>query len=198
MPKDSTPFYKRYRFLIFLFLILFFLFSGAYSTWLFLQKPAIGEVRVAKEAPAEDRDSSKKPKQYEGKYLTFSYPGIYAEKARETPVNGPVKESIFLSAADFEGRKIAIIVEQREESNFEVSPSFQMRLLHPKTYARTSIGWEDLDGVLFTKNSQVFEQTAFFQKKNFILSISTTSPLRIDTLREDLENILRNLEWKIQ
>ena len=171
-------------------------FGAVFIIWLYLQRPAIGKVWVVEQTPTEDKDSAKKQKQYQGKYLTFSYPSVYAEKSHEAPVTGPVKESIFLSAEDFEGRKIAIIVEGREAGNFEASPSFQMRLNKPKEYEKSSFSENGFEGFLFTKNSRVFEQTALFFVRSLYISISFTSPFTIEGLHEELLHIFKSLEIK--
>lgn len=181
-----------------LFLFGAVLFSGAlYAAWLFLQKPAVGVVRVGT-LPTKEESFAQgtEQKHFSGKYFSFSYTGTYEEKNHTVPVSGVIKESVFLSANDFEGRKIAIGVEEREERGLAASPSFQMRMNDPKTYARSSATWGGLDMVLFTKNSQVFEQTVFFQKDNLIVSVSATSPLRLDALSGDLDSFFQSFEWK--
>lgn len=187
---------KRPRFWIFLLIGMSLFFGIVSIIWFFLQQPAIGEVRVSKQAPIEDRDTSNKQKQYQGKYLTFSYPGVYAEKAHEVPVSEPGKESVFLSAADFEGKKIAITVEEREKGNFEASPSFQMRVNKPKEYDKESFSENGFEGFVFAKNSQVFEQTVFFFDEGLFISISVTSPIKIEGLREELMDILKSVNIK--
>ncbi len=107
-----------------------------------------------------------------------------------------MRESVFLTSPDLDSVKIAITVEERDEPGPEASPSYQARSNDRETYERSPLRWGELDGALFTKNSQVFEQTVFFRKGGLSLIVSATSPLRIDALREALEDILRNLSWK--
>lgn len=194
-PKDPPPSSKHSRFWIFLLLALFFFFGAVYIIWLFLQRPAIGDVRVVQKASTEDRDSAQNPKQYQGKYLTFSYPGVYVEKAHETPTSGPIKESIFLSAADFEGRKIAIVVEEREARDFETSPAFQMRSDKPKEYGQETVSASGFDGFLFKKNTQVFERTFFLHSGDFIISISVTSPISAEGLDQGLFAVISSVRF---
>lgn len=181
-----------------LFLFGAVLFSGAlYAVWVFLQRPAVGVIRTgALPVKDEDFEQGKERKYFAGEHLSFSYQGMYTEKSHSLPVSGPIKESIFLSAADFEGRKIAVVVEERAGGSLDASPSFQMRVNDPKTYERSSLKKNNLGTVLFTKNSPVFEQTAFFQKNDLVVSIAVTSPLRLDALPGDLEDIFQDFEWK--
>lgn len=188
---------KRKQTLLIASLIIIFFCGAVYFLWLFFQTPAVGVIRPGVVPKKEDAfDQSTETKHFAGTYFSFSYPGKYQEVSHTFPETGPVKETLLLSASDVEGKKIAITAEKRDTDTFDASPSFQMRRNDFKTYGRSSLKWQDLDGVLFTKNSQVFEQTVFFRKNNFILSISTTSPFSLETLRGDLENILESLEWK--
>lgn len=194
--EEKQPSRKRFRFWIFVLIGTSLFFGIVYITWLFLQQPAIGEIRVVKKVPTEDRDSAKEQKQYQGKYLTFSYPGIYVEKAHEIPIDGPVKESIFLSAADFEGKKIAIVVEERAGGDLEASPSFQMRADKPKEYDQEPVSVDGFSGFLFKKNTQVFERTFFLQSEDFVISISTTSPISAESLEQGLFAVIGSLRFR--
>lgn len=186
----------RDRIVIFLLLV-GFLVSLIYFLWLFLQNPSIGVIRVGT-PPAKDEsfEQGKELKRFVGEYVSFSYPGTYVEKTHTLPVEGPIKESIFLSDAGMESKKIAVTIEKRAEESLEASPSYQMRMNDSKTYRRTSIDLNGFSGFLFTKDSQVFEQMVFFRKNGFILSIAVTSPFSLDTLWEGLENILKSFEQK--
>lgn len=186
---------KPLRLLVYSVLIVLFFFGLASIVCLFLQEPVIGEVRVGKKAPTEDRDSAKKQKQYQGKYLTFSYPGIYAEKTHEIFVDGPVKESIFLSAADIEGRKIAVTVEEREGGDFEASPSFQMRSDKPTEYDQEPVSIGGQSGFLFKKDTYMFERIFFLHSEDFVISISATSPFSAENLEQELFSIIGSIRF---
>lgn len=195
-PEEKKSSKGRSRFWIFLLLALLFFSGILYAIWLFLQQPVIGEVRVGTGAPAEESNSTKQQKQYQGKYLTFLYPGIYEEKMHETPVNGPVKESIFLSAADFEGKKIAVVVEERTGGDFEASPSFQMRSSKPTEYDQESVSVGGQRGFLFKKDAQVFERTFFLRDEDFVISISATSPFSAESLEQGLFSVIGSLRFQ--
>ena len=165
-----------------------------YFFWQFLQQPVVGTITTEKAQKKDDGDQ-KKPILYQGKYLTFMYPSIYEEKAHEIPIKSPVKESIFLSAKDFEGQKIAIVAEERARGDMESSPSFQMRVDKPEyDQEPVAIGW--LSGFLFKKNSPVFEQTFFSHGTDFVVSISMTSPLSMDGLEQDLFALIASIRFR--
>jgi hypothetical protein len=201
MLKQKTPAAKENnkksrRFWVYITIILLLLFVGAYIIWTFLQKPVISDIRIETKESSADIVKNKEPKLYQGKYLTFSYPGDYQELTHTISEEKPIRENIFLSATDLEGQKIAVVVEERETGNFEESPSFQMRLLKPKEYKKESISENGWTGFVFKKNTQVFEETAFVSKGNFIISVSLSSAMTIEGLNKALIDILRSLEWK--
>lgn len=187
---------KRSRLLVYSVLIALFFFGIVYIVWLFLQEPVIGEVRIMKKELTEDRNSTKKQKQYQGEYLTFSYPGIYAEKAHEIFVDGPVKESIFLSAADIEGKKLAIVVEEREGGDFAASSSFQMRSNKPTEYDQKPVSIGGQSGILFKKDTQMFERIFFLHSEDFLISISATSPFSAESLEQELFSIIGSIRFR--
>jgi hypothetical protein len=187
---------KKYLFLIFLLMIA----AAGFIFWRFLQGPAIGTIRMG-ELPAtvaDEFDESKGWKSFQGAYIRLTYPAKYQKQEREVPKDGPAREIIFLTASDLESTKIAITVERRPDPGLEASPSYQARLNDKATYERSSLEWQGFSGMLFTKNAQVFEQTAFFRNGDLLLSVSATSPLRIDALSEELHGILQHLRWKTE
>lgn len=193
--KQQLPRKRKYIYFILLFVII--VFCGAiYFLWHSLQAPAIGVIHPGTLPKKDEFDQGTETKQFVGKDFSFSYQGKYQEISHTLPEVGSIKETFFLSASDIEGKKIAVVEEERDGSTLDASPSFQMRRNDPKTYKKSTLRWESLDRVLFTKDSQVFEKTLFIQKKNFILSVSVSSPFSGETLSGDLENILNTLEWK--
>lgn len=186
---------KHPRFWIFVLIGIIIFFGIAYAMWLFLQSPAIGIVR-GKTLISKINSETKKEKEYKGEYLTFSYPAVYVEKTHEIPVNGPVKESIFLSANEFEGGKIAIVVEERIGGDFEASPSFKMRVDKPKEYDQEPVSVGGLSGFLFKKNIGMFERTFFFHSGDFVVGASTTSPVSAEGLEKQLFFILASIHFR--
>lgn len=164
--------------------------------WLYARQPAIGDIHTSTADPQKADDTVQQDKQYSGKYLSFSYPAAYREKVHETPLTGPVKEVFFLSADTIEGRKMAITVEERESSDFEASPSFQLRRNKPEMYEEESILESGFKGILFRKNSVVFERTFFFHHRNLIVIIATTSPFNDENIESELFTLLATLRFR--
>ena len=196
--KEKDISRKPQRKTVFFLSITLFLFILAVAAWLYLQKPGIGTVKVGMTQPQNEASAQAiTMKQYQGKYVDFSYPDSYVEAAHDIPKYDPVvEERVFLTSPDREGKKIAIVVEKRLERSLESSPSYRLRMNDSKTYQREPITFEGISGVLFTKNSQVYEKTAFFQRGTSVLSVSVTSPIRLETLREGLGEILYDFQWK--
>lgn len=180
---------------IVLFLLLGGILSGGvYYIWYIVQKPSIGTIKTgALPAEPESFAQNSEKKLYKGKYIIFAYPGSYNEKSHDAPKEGPVKEQIVLFGDESQGKRIAFVVEDRSDKYLDASPAFQMRMKDKEQYEKEIIGTGRDQKVIFTKNSQVFETTAFFMKKNLLVSVSVTSPIHLDGLRDDLLKILETL-----
>lgn len=196
-PQDTLSSHKRLRFWIFVLLILLLLFGGAYVLWGFLQQPVVGTVGVVEQVltPTGESESPEAEKQYQGTYLTFTYPATYEEKRRDNPFSEVIQESVFFAAKDIEGQKIAMVVEERTERTFEASPAFQMRMNNAQEYTRKPLALSGLEGFIFTKESQVYEVTAFFRHNTQLVTLSLTSPFTLDGLEKTLLAILESLKW---
>jgi hypothetical protein len=184
---------KRHRYAV-IFFVVFLLGLGCFLLWRFLQSPAVGTIRLG-ELPTvtESFDVSKEKKRYSGKYFDFSYVVPYVEKRHELPINGPIKESVFLSAEDVEGRKIALVLADRGTSDLTSDPSFQVRSDARGGYRSKTFAVGAFRGILFQKNTQIFEATAFFLYQGQIMSISITSPFDEEGLEAELSDIVESL-----
>lgn len=191
--KSVSKWYRR----VFLSLILCILGIGGYFLWRYLQQPALGTVRSGKLSVASGSfDRKNEVKRYFGKYIEFSYGAGYEVKRHETPVKDPVYERIFLSAGDYEGKKIAVTIEERPLGDFESSPSVKMRLDKPTEYKKSSFSESGFEGYFFLKESSVFETDAFFFAEGKLVSVAITSPLGADGLREELMQFLKEIKMK--
>ena len=194
--KESQP--RSSKVLIYLY-VLIVLSALGYALWFFLQKPAMGTVRVGTEETKEAAfDRSQEKKRYEGKYLSFSYSGTYEEKTHTLPVKNPVKESIFLSNSDLEGRKIAVMVEERPNGGLEESPSFQMRMMEEDIYQSESFSLNDFEGIIFSTDKSIFEQSAYFRYEGNIVTVTLTSALTDKGLKEELVEVVKSLHLQDQ
>jgi hypothetical protein len=194
-PEKNLSSKKHSRFWIFLFVGLAILLLSISALWKFLQRPAIGDIRVNTVVTEISAGEKKAEKQYKGEYLTFSYPDIYTEKSHTLPLKGPIKESVFLSSARVTGEKMAVVIEEREGNEFEASPGFQMRINKLKEYTREDVTISGYKGVLFQKNTPVFERTFFLRDTNFVVTISTTSPVSGDGLDQELSSLIESIRF---
>lgn len=194
VPKNrKIPSKRRRMVLLFAF---FLLGCICFWLWRFLQKPAVGTIRPGATPLAEQVFTREKEKQrYTGKYLDFSHGAAYREKGHDLPVNGLIKESIFLSAEDIEGRKISLILADRGTSDLASDPSFQVRSDASGEYQSKSFQVANFQGTVFQKNTQIFEVTAFFSYQEYIVSISLTSPFTLEGLETELSAIMESLHF---
>lgn len=194
MEQENTKNKKSRKKTLFLFGVFFLLGALFFVLWQYLSGPAIGTIQEGLLPSDEDLfETRNERKRYDGKYLSFSYPALFVSKTDTAPVNGPVKESIFLTETGFQSRKITVILEEREENNLEASPSFKMRLEKPKIYKKKLFSEGAFDGSLFEQDTPVFEQTAFFRDGKSILSVSVTSPTTLEGLEEELRRVVRSI-----
>lgn len=191
-PKKTEKSKRSRNYALFLFFLL--VVGGIFYLWRLLGGPAEGVIRLG-ELPAKQEAfaTANEVVRYTGKYVDFSYPGFYVEKRHDLPKSGPVREVVFLSAADFEGRKIAVTVEERSDMVFESSPSFKMRLNQPKEYEKSMLTDSGFQGFLFAKTTPVYEQDAFFFEKGLLVSLAVTSPTTSQGLRDELLKVLKSV-----
>lgn len=192
---DSQRKPKKWKWIVLLFLFFSFL-MGIYFIWIFFQTPAVGVIHTGFLPKKEESfDQGTEVKQFKGQFFHFSYSGKYTEVSHTVPTSGPIKEMLLLSATDTEGKKIAVTFEKRPEFTLDASPAFQMRQNDKKQYVKSTFSSHGLDNVLFTKDSQVFEKTLFLHQKNIFLILSVSSPFSSEALLDDIEDIVRTLEW---
>lgn len=166
-----------------------------YFFWHLMNEKNTGKVRQGgKEQSSLDKNQDLRL--YTGKYLKFSYKGIYQERAHSIDESSPLRESVFLTTSDYEGKKIAVTVASRGTNDLSQDPSFQMRSNKPEEYQKSLFSQLALpfSGVFFEKNTQPFEVTAFFSQKNSIVSISVISLFGIDGLKSELSDLIKSLE----
>lgn len=179
-------------------LVLILVVGGGYAIWHWWKKPVFGTLT----SPLSEEKKEERPgiqhKTYQGKYFKFSYPDPYQAKYYEISAEPPLKEQIVLSMEGLESRKIVVTVRENGGEGLAGDPSLRYRELHPKEYRRKSIATEGLRGDIFSKGTQIFEETAFLLKDAMIISIALTSPLTAEGLSEELDDLLESLSWSIE
>ncbi len=161
-----------------------------YAGWQFFGAPAQGTVRVSLPAQAERVTKNDKEWLYKGNFFEFSLPLVYVEKKHTFGKEGPIQESVYFSTQDIEGKKIALTLSKRGSTDLAEEPSFRLRETLPMRYVRSSLQGFPFQGVIFTKKELPFEITVFFVQKEFIVSISITSPFGDKTLLPELLSLL--------
>ena len=174
------------------------LLIGGYFLWWFFQRKAVGTIRVTDLSTVESSDKMMEKRLYKGKFTTFSHGAIYEERAHLLPESSPLKESVFLSAMDVEGRSIAVTVVDRGTEDLSSDPAFQMRQMTTKEYHQKNFQEGVWRGILFEKSTAPFERTGFFAKNGFVMSVSVTSPFRGDDLEEEFLEIMKSLSFSLE
>lgn len=169
---------------------------GGFLLWQLFHEPAVGTVDAVKPlAEDTDFDAQNEQRRYDGKYISFIYSASFVEKQHDISDNGPIREMLFLVAMD-SGKRIAVTIEDRPEKTLDASPAFLMRSKNPETYRQETFESGDFYGFIFEKNSQVFEETAFFRSGGYIVSVAVSSALSLEGLREQLFAVLETIRLR--
>ena len=197
--KQEKPKRKRWK-RLFWFLFFVAVVIGIYfllSKLLFTK--GVGVVRQSVPEAVIPAGMTREPKQFDGKYVSFSFSAPYTKRLDTIDDNGPDIERILLDQEDKPKHSIAVIIEKRDVVAVTEDPSYQSRMNDPKTYVREDLSEGEYHGGLFTKEgtaaNPVFEVAAFFTYKGYIVSMTTTAALSGDGLREDLMAAIRSLHF---
>lgn len=167
---------------------------GCFVWWLWHRK-AVGTIRVPEMYQEESAVKKQEKKLYQGKFFTFLYDEGYLEKTHSLPESGPIKETLFLSTSDVEGRKIAVTLADRGTNDLVSDPSFQLRQNSHEEYQSRPFEVAPFQGTLFQKNTQLFEVTAFFTYQGKIMTLSITSPFSLEGLEKELFTVIESLHF---
>ncbi len=194
--KNENPQKKPRKMVVFFLGVAGLVFFGVFLLWRFLQKPAMGTVYLREASYQKVPDTNDEVQTYQGSLFSFSCLAKYTEKTDDKLKDGPIQESILLSNPRIEGKKITIIVANRQSSDLKSDPSFQMREGTPGVYQKKNVDFSGQHAVIFEKKNSVFEETAFFYHAPYIVSISLTSLFRVDGLEDELSHLLRTIRWE--
>lgn len=137
-------------------------------------------------------------KRYQGKYFTFTYPSDFARREENEAVNYPLLERVYLSRSDIEGRKIALMLQDNSGNSFEEYGSFRIRRNEPAVYREKKEERNGIFGTFFTKETSVYEVSAFFARGNQVMSVSVSSPTTLNGLKEEVLSVLDSFQWKAE
>lgn len=185
----------------FLFIFFVVIFSCGIIFLIFLfHCPAVGRV-LEKEADIslEEILIEKKVKVFHGTYFSLSLPESFEEKRHtvsDDSFEGNILEQVFFSEGNVDGRKIAVVVERRPTGGIREISAVAFRTLHPDTYAREEMLVGEWHTSLFTKGDAVYEVTGFFEKGDYIVSVSVTSAvMRPEKIKEFFFETVKNFEF---
>jgi hypothetical protein len=191
--SDSKP--KKWRRSVIISLAIIGIAAVVAILWWLFQRPSQGTITIA---PAAEKINPADPanrRQYSGKYFTFSYPADFQRREENESVSFPLLERVFLSRSDVEGRKIALLLQDNADYRFEEYSSFRIRQNDPATYREARIERNGLSAVIFTKETSVFEVSAFIVRGKRVLSVAVTSPISVKGLEEELFLALDSFRW---
>ncbi|MGB4833559.1 MAG: hypothetical protein WBP40_00845 [Candidatus Moraniibacteriota bacterium] len=174
--------------LVLLSLILWFLW------WLF-QRPSHGTVSIAPAVEKTDYADPDHRKRYQGKFFTFTYPYDFNRREEVETVKHPLLERVYLSRSDIEGRKIAVTLQDNTGYRFEEYSSFRIRRDDKRTYQEHEAVRNGFKAAFFTKDTSVFEVSAFLAHGNQVLSVVVSSPISPDGLETEVSTLLDSLQW---
>lgn len=187
---------RKNRILVWICVVLFF--AGGCFLWHFSQGKVVGKIQMKNLDPIGSLRENYIKKLYEGKFVEFFHEPGYMERSHFISENGPVIETILLSASDVEGQKIAVTVARRGSAGFVDDPAFQFRQTMSGEYYLKKFQENAWSGVLFEKNTSPFERTVFFEKNGYSISISITSPFGSDGLEEEVLSIVRDFSFSFE
>ncbi len=187
--KRSWRMWYRLVFFLIVLVGLYFLLSYALSL------KGVGTIKQSRPTEVAPTALVRTPKEFDGHYVNFSFPAPYTQRLDTVDENGPAVERILLDQEDKPKHSIAVVVQKREVTDVNEDPSYQARMNDPKTYVAEDFSEGDYHGTLFTKQSTVFEVSAFFTYKGYIMSMTTTAVLSDEGLRDDLLAAIRSLHF---
>jgi hypothetical protein len=162
--------------------------------WLF-QRPSHGTVSVAPSVEKVNYADPDHRKRYQGKYFTFTYPADFNRREESEAVKYPLLERVYLSRSDIEGRKIALMLQDNTGYRFEEYSSFRIRRDDKRTYQEHEAVHNGFKAAFFTKDTSVFEVSAFLAHGNQVLSVVVSSPISPDGLETEVSTLLDSFQW---
>ncbi len=150
--------------------------------------PAVGTINSVLSSRTENSPMAQKPsEQYDGKYVSFSYPAQY--KPAESNLSGNFLEVYRLYDNGLSSRSITVGV-MRE--TLENDSGLNFRRNHPDIYqSQTS----PAGSAIFVSHQNGFERTVYISHGGLVLSLSALDPAGRDMSGVE-EDIINSLKWK--
>lgn len=151
--------------------------ASVYFIWQYLNKPAIGDVRVVEQKQTANTPLLREKERFEGKYVTFAHYSSYVEKSHEITEDkqSNILESAFFAQQDINSKKIALTVEKLSGGNMENSSNYKLRITYPKLYKKSEFYQNGISGIEFSAdNDQEREKVFFVQRENILVTLAIT------------------------
>lgn len=159
------------------------------------KQKSIGTVSVPQQASSTTTVKEQPKKKYEGKYFTFSYSGQYKESHAKVDAKFPLIEQELLKEPSFEGKKIAVVVQDNAGNSLDDFSSYRIRNDNPAIYTSKDTVVQGHHATLFIKNTPVYEVGVFWSFDQKVASIIITSQTKMGDIQEEVEEILQSLQF---
>jgi hypothetical protein len=153
-----------------------------------LNAPAVGTVTAPPPTKLDKVDTSSHPNNYDGKYISFTYPAHY--RTISNPPTGNYIETASFYATNQTSKQISVGIVKESIGDDGGVKLRRMEIGKYKEEPRTASGI-----LIFSSTTDGSERTAFVPHADKVASISVTAPPGWD-LTNDLETILTSLQWK--
>jgi hypothetical protein len=149
--------------------------------------PAQGAVAYNISNQDSAKPSITSPHNYDGKYISFTYPTNY--KIVPSTRSSGYLENISLTDTDHSGKYITVGILKETLAN---DSGVNYRKNHPDLYKPI---YNINDKIIFTGTAESAEMTGFYSHGSYVATLSATANGKRD-LTDDFNTISNSLEWK--
>lgn len=171
---------------------------GVISTLAFVKVsgPAEGVISYPDNRSQSGNELNKNFVRYDGQKISFSYPeGWRFEKRQEQSQS--ITESYFL-VASAKGRNpsytVGVSAYRLPDGGLAEDGAYKIRVNDPKTYQKSI---EQVDGreVIYFKNQNATENTAFIKNGPLVATVSLSGSLLSEEANQAFNHIVESLQW---
>jgi uncharacterized protein (UPF0333 family) len=149
--------------------------------------PAEGKVAYVSQSQSAIKPTTATSKQYDGKYISFTYPEHY--KIVPSQQSSGYLDIVSINNTDHSGKYISIGVLRESLAN---DSGVNYRKAHPELYKQVSAS---SDKIIYESTGDKAEKTGFVAHGGLVTTISITANGSRD-LSQDFEVIANSLQWK--
>jgi hypothetical protein len=134
-------------------------------------------------------------KTYNGKYVSFTYKGIYKEKSHL--LKDPGVEQTLLKANTSYDKTLAIEVQPMPANGMAADSGYLYRQMHPELYRQQSIPVAGSSSVEWIKQDGTEETLYIPHGQSYaVLSLSLSGTNNIAGLDNEVASVVQSFEWK--